>query len=309
MTVPPPDYRDPRLTEQRNPRTQRIDVAASLEIVDLINAEDASVAPAVHLVRQDVARAIDLVVDALRRGGRLIYVGAGTSGRLGVLDASECPPTFGTPPEMVVGVIAGGYAALVKSSEGAEDDVNAGMEAMDLARVTARDFVLGIAASGTTPYVRAALSRAQTIGATTGLFSCSDPPQVLRATCDVLILPKVGPEALTGSTRMKAGTATKLVLNTISTGAMIRLGRAYGNLMVDLKAVSDKLRDRGERIVMECCGVDRVAARAAIDAAGGSVKLAIVMVRTGTGRTEAEQALAAAGGFVRRAVGDPPPVA
>ena len=309
MTVPPPDYRDPRLTEQRNPRTQRIDVAASLEIVDLINAEDASVAPAVHLVRQDVARAIDLVVDALRRGGRLIYVGAGTSGRLGVLDASECPPTFGTPPEMVVGAIAGGYAALVKSSEGAEDDVNAGMEAMDQARVTARDFVLGIAASGTTPYVRAALSRAQTIGATTGLVSCSDPPQVLRATCDVLILPKVGPEALTGSTRMKAGTATKLVLNTISTGAMIRLGRAYGNLMVDLKAVSDKLRDRGERIVMECCGVDRVAARAAIDAAGGSVKLAIVMVRTGTGRTEAEQALAAAGGFVRRAVGDPPPVA
>jgi len=309
MTVPPPDYRDPRLTEQRNPRTQRIDVAASLEIVDLINAEDASVAPAVHLVRQDVARAIDLVVDALRRGGRLIYVGAGTSGRLGVLDASECPPTFGTPPEMVVGVIAGGYTALVKSSEGAEDDVNAGMEAMDQARVTARDFVLGIAASGTTPYVRAALSRAQTIGATTGLVSCSDPPQVLRATCDVLVLPKVGPEALTGSTRMKAGTATKLVLNTISTGAMIRLGRAYGNLMVDLKAVSDKLRDRGERIVMECCGVDRVAARAAIDAAGGSVKLAIVMVRTGTGRTEAEQALAAAGGFVRRAVGDPPPVA
>src|SRR5437879_3660335 len=226
MTVPPPDYRDPRLTEQRNPRTQRIDVAASLEIVDLINAEDASVAPAVHLVRQDVARAIDLVVDALRRGGRLIYVGAGTSGRLGVLDASECPPTLGTPPEMVVGVIAGGYTALVKSSEGAEDDVNAGMEAMDQARVTARDFVLGIAASGTTPYVRAALSRAQTIGATTGLVSCSDPPQVLRATCVVLVLPTVGPEALTGSTRSNAGTATKLVLNTISTGAMIRLGRA-----------------------------------------------------------------------------------
>jgi len=208
-----------------------------------------------------------------------------------------------------VGVIAGGYPALVKSSEGAEDDVNAGMEAMDQARVAAHDFVLGIAASGTTPFVRAALSRAQTIGATTGLVSCSDPPQVLRVTCDVVILPKVGPEALTGSTRMKAGTATKLVLNTISTGAMIRLGRAYGNLMVDLKAVSDKLRDRGERIVMECCGVDRVAARAAIEAAGGSVKLAIVMVRKATGRAEAEQALAAAGGFVRRAVGDPPPVA
>src|SRR5437667_1521005 len=308
MTVPAPDYRDPRLTEQRNPRTQRIDVASSLEIVDLINAEDSTAAPAVHLVRQDVARAIDLVVDALRRGGRLIYVGAGTSGRLGVLDASECPPTFGTPPEMVVGVIAGGYTALVKSSEGAEDDVNAGMEAMDQARIAAHDFVLGIAASGTTPFVRAALSRAQTIGATTGLVSCSDPPQVLRATCDVLILPKVGPEALTGSTRMKAGTATKLVLNTLSTGAMIRLGRAYGYLMVDLMAVSDKLRDRGERIVMEVGGVDRPAARRAIEAAAGSVKLAIVMVKQRVSKDEAGRLLEQAGGFVRRAVGDPPPV-
>ncbi|HEX9283417.1 MAG TPA: N-acetylmuramic acid 6-phosphate etherase [Gemmatimonadales bacterium] len=310
MTVPPPppEYRDPRLTEQRNPRTQRIDVASTLEIVDLINAEDATVAPAVHAVREQIARAVDLVVAAFQRGGRLIYVGAGTSGRLGVLDASECPPTFGTPPEMVVGVIAGGYQSLVKGLEGAEDDVNAGMEAMDRARVSPPDFVLGIAASGTTPFVRAALSRAQTIGAATGLLSCSDPPKVLVETCDVLILPKVGPEALTGSTRMKAGTATKLVLNTISTAAMIRLGRAYGNLMVDLMAWSDKLRDRGERIVMECCGVDRVAARQAIEAAGGSVKLAIVMVTKRTGKVEAERLLAEAGGFVRRAVGDPPPV-
>jgi N-acetylmuramic acid 6-phosphate etherase len=307
MTVP--DFRDPRLTEQRNAKTQRIDVASTLEIVELINAEDATVAPAVRAVRGELARAIDLVVAALQRGGRLIYVGAGTSGRLGVLDASECPPTFGTPPEMVVGVIAGGYGALVKSSEGAEDDVNAGMAAMDQARVAPHDFVLGIAASGTTPFVRAALSRAQTIGATTGLVSCSDPPPVLVETCDVLILPKVGPEALTGSTRMKAGTATKLVLNTISTAAMIRLGRAYGNLMVDLMAVSDKLRDRGERIVMECGAVDRAAARAAIAAAGGSVKVAIVMVRQGVGKAEAERGLAAVGGFVRRAAGDPPPVA
>ena len=306
MTVP--DYRDPRLTEQRNPRTQRIDVESTLEIVDLMNAEDATVAPAVRAVRGDLARAIDLVVDSFRRGGRLIYVGAGTSGRLGVLDASECPPTFGTPPEMVVGVIAGGYQALVKSSEGAEDDVNAGMAAVDQARVAPVDFVLGIAASGTTPFVRAALARAQTIGATTGLLSCSDPPRVLADTCDVLILPKVGPEALTGSTRLKAGTATKLVLNTLSTGAMIRLGRAYGNLMVDLAAVSEKLRDRGERIVMECCAVDRGAARRAIEAAGGSVKLAIVMAKSGVGKAEAEGLLAEAGGFVRRAVGDPPPV-
>jgi len=303
-----PDFLDPRLTEQRNPRTERIDVAATLEIVDLINAEDAMVPAAVRAVRAEIARAIDLVVEALRQGGRLVYVGAGTSGRLGVLDASECPPTFGTPPEMVVGVIAGGYAALVKSSEGAEDDVNAGMAAMDQARVAARDFVLGIAASGTTPFVRAALTRAQTIGAVTGLLSCSDPPKILAETCDVLILPKVGPEVLTGSTRMKAGTATKLVLNTLSTGAMIRLGRAYGNLMVDLMAVSDKLRDRGERIVMEVGGVDRPAARRAIEAAAGSVKLAIVMVKQRVGKDEAGRLLEQAGGFVRRAVGDPPPV-
>ena len=303
-----PEYLDPRLTEQRNPRTERIDVASPLEIVDLINAEDASVPGAVRAVRQDLARAIDLAVEAFRRGGRLIYVGAGTSGRLGVLDASECPPTFGTPPDLVVGVIAGGYQALVKSLEGAEDDVNAGAQAIENAGAGSKDFVLGIAASGTTPFVRAALSRAQTAGAVTGLVSCSDPPRILAETCDVLILPKVGPEALTGSTRMKAGTATKLVLNTVSTGAMIRMGRAYGNLMVDLMAWSDKLRDRGERIVMECCGVDRPAARRAIEAAGGSVKLAIVMVKKGVSKVAAERLLEEAGGFVRRAAGDPPPV-
>src|SRR6266513_389532 len=201
MTGPSPDYRDPRLTEQRNPRTERIDVASPLDIVDLLNAEDATVAGAVRAVRSELARAIDLAVEAFGRGGRLIYVGAGTSGR--------------------VGVIAGGYPALVRSSEGVEDDVNAGVAAMDQARVAPGDFVIGIAASGTTPFVRAALSRAQTIGATTGLVSCSDPPRVLVETCDDLILPKVGPEALTGSTRMKAGTATTLVLNTLSTGAMI----------------------------------------------------------------------------------------
>src|SRR5207253_4952436 len=172
------------------------------EIADLINAEDSTVAPAVHAVRQDVARAIDLVVDAFRRGGRLVYVGAGTSGRLGVLDATECPPTFGTPPSMVVGVIAGGYGALVKGLEGAEDDVNAGAAAMDTAAVTNRDVVVGIAASGTTPYVRAALSRAQTLGAKTVLVTCAAPPKVLAETCDVIINPVVGPEVMTGSTRL-----------------------------------------------------------------------------------------------------------
>lgn len=303
-----PEYLDTRVTEQRNPRTPAIDTASSLEIVDLLNAEDASVAAAVRAEREHIARAIDLVVAAFRRGGRLLYVGAGTSGRLGLLDASECPPTFGTPPEMVVGIMAGGYQALVKSVEGAEDDINAGIRAMDDAQLTPGDIVIGIAASGTTPYVRAALSRAQTIGATTGLVSCSEPPKRLRDTCDVVIVPLVGPEALAGSTRMKAGTATKLVLNTISTGAMIRMGRAFGNLMVDLMAWSDKLRDRGERIVMECCAVDRATARAAIEAAQGSVKIAIVMQRVDVSREEAERRLAAAGGFVRTVVGDPPSV-
>ena len=302
------DFSDPRLTEQRNPRTERIDVAPSLEIVDLINAEDASVATAVRAEREHIAAAIDLVVAGLQQGGRLIYVGAGTSGRLGVLDATECPPTFGTPPTMVVGVIAGGYGALVKSAEGAEDDVNAGAAAMDSAAVTSRDVVVGIAASGTTPYVGAALARAQTLGAKTAFVTCSMPPKLLTETCDVVIAPKVGPEVLTGSTRLKAGTATKLVLNTISTGAMIRFGKVYGNLMVDLMALSDKLKDRGERIVMECVGVDRARARAAIEDAGGSVKLAIVMAKKKIGREEAQRVLKEGGGFVRRAVGDPPPV-
>lgn len=303
-----PSFLDPRLTEQRNPRTEAIDVASSLEIVELLNAEDRTVAAAVLAQRAPIARTIDLVVDAFAAGGRLVYVGAGTSGRLGVLDAAECPPTFGTPPERVVGVIAGGYPALVKSTEGAEDDVNAGMAAMDTARVTPADVVVGIAASGTTPYVRAALSRAQTIGAKTVIVSCSPPPRLLLETCDVAIVPLVGPEALTGSTRMKAGTATKLVLNTISTGAMVRSGRAYGNLMVDLIAMSDKLKDRGERILMEACGLERERARQAIEAAGGSVKLAIVMVKTGVEKAKAAERLAVAGGLVRRAVGDPPPL-
>ena len=304
------DFHDPRQTEQRNPRTTQIDVASSIEIVDLLNAEDASVAGAVRGERERIARAIDLIVNAFRAegGGRLVYVGAGTSGRLGVLDAAECPPTFGTPPTMVVGVIAGGYGALVKSAEGAEDDVNAGMAAMDAANVTKRDVVVGIAASGTTPYVRAALGRAQALGASTVLVTCATPPKVLSDTCDVIIQPVVGPEALTGSTRLKAGTATKLVLNTLSTGAMIRLGKVYGNLMVDLMALSAKLEDRGERIVMECCGVSREEARQAIERAGGSVKLAIVMARKGVDANAARQLLEQAGGFVRPAAGDPPPV-
>lgn len=302
------EFLDPRLTERRNPATQGIDVASALEIVDLLNAEDRNVAAVVHGEREALARTIDRVAAAFQRGGRLIYVGAGTSGRLGVLDAAECPPTFGVPREMVVGTIAGGYAALVQSQEGAEDDVNAGLAAMDDRAVTEKDVVIGIAASGTTPFVQAALSRAQTLGAATVLVTCADPPKLLVETCDEVIVLRVGPEALTGSTRLKAGTATKLALNTISTGAMVRLGKAYGNLMVDLVALSEKLKDRGERIVMEACAVDRAAARAAIERAEGSVKLAIVMVRRRVDQAEARRLLDHAHGVVRAVVGDPPPV-
>src|SRR6266704_4360890 len=302
------DFHDPRATEQRNPRSERIDVASSLEIVDIMNGEDARVAGVVHGQRERIAQAIDLIVGVFKASGRLVYVGAGTSGRLGVLDAAECPPTFGVSPTLVTGVIAGGYPALVKSAEGAEDDANAGGAAMDTAGVTKRDVVIGIAASGTTPYVRMALGRAQTIGASTVLVTCGNPPKVLSETCDVVINPVTGPEALTGSTRLKAGTATKLVLNTLTTGAMVRLGKAYGNMMVDLMDLSVKLHDRGERIVMECCGVSREEARAAIDRAKGSVKLAIVMLKTRVDVETARKQLEKAGGFVRPVVGDPPAV-
>jgi N-acetylmuramic acid 6-phosphate etherase len=303
-----PDFRDSRLTEQRNPRTTGIDVASSLEIVDLLSAEDALVAPAVHAERRAIAEAIDLVVTALRQGGRLLYIGAGTSGRLGVLDASECPPTFSTEPGLVRGIIAGGPGALVSSVEGAEDDTGAAADAIEKAGVGSRDVVFGIAASGTTPFVAAGLARAHALGAVTGLVSCTDPPAQVAELTRVLILPRVGPEALTGSTRLKAGTATKLVLNAITTGAMLRLGKAYGNLMIDLTVTSAKLRDRGERIVMECCAVDRERARVVIAAAGNNVKVAIVMARLGADVATARRALDAAGGSVRRVVGDPPPV-
>ncbi len=302
------DYLDARLTERRNPRTATIDKASALEIVDLIGAEDATVPAAVARAREDIARAVDLIEVAFRAGGRLIYVGAGTSGRLGVLDAAECPPTFGTPPEMVVGTIAGGYPALVKSVEGAEDDVNAAIGEMDARRVGPDDVVVGIATSGTTPFVRAALSRAQTLGARTALVTCSEPPKLLRETCDVCILVLVGPEVVTGSTRMKAGTATKLVLNTLTTAAMIRLGKTYGNLMVDLRAWNDKLIDRSERIVMEATGLPRSEARGVIEAAEGKVKTAIVMARRRVSRDEAERLLEEHEGHLRSIVGDPPPV-
>jgi N-acetylmuramic acid 6-phosphate etherase len=302
------DYLDIRLTERRNPRSSTIDTASALEIVDLIGAEDATVPGAVARARTDMAKVIDFIEAGFRSGGRLVYVGAGTSGRLGVLDAAECPPTFGTPPEMVVGLIAGGAEALVRSVEGAEDDTAAAQQAIDRLQVTGADVVVGIAASGTTPYVQAALLRAHARGARTALVSCSEPPAQLTGTCDVFITVLVGPEIVTGSTRMKAGTATKLVLNTLSTGAMIRLGKTYGNLMVDLRAWNEKLVDRSQRIVMETTGLDRRSARAAIESAEGSVKTAIVMTRRGVSREEAEHLLAQHAGRLRAIVGDPPPV-
>ena len=301
----PPD--DPRLTERRNPRTAGIDLATPLEIVTLLNAEDRTVADAVAAERSQIARAIEIAEHAFRAGGRLFYVGAGTSGRLGVLDASECPPTFGTPPEMVQGIIAGGPAALTTSQEGAEDVASDGAAAMAARDVNSRDFVVGIAASGTTPYVRGALERAIQLGARTAIVACSPPPADLAAAVSVAIVVRTGPEAVTGSTRLKAGTATKMVLNMISTGALIRIGKTYGNLMVDLRALSAKLVDRGERIMMEVCRVDRARARAMIDAAGGSVKTAIVMEKAGVDRVRAEERLRAAGGVIRRAIDEAPP--
>jgi N-acetylmuramic acid 6-phosphate etherase len=298
---------DPRETERRNPRTASIDLASPLEIVDLINAEDRRVPEAVATQREQIARAIELAEATFRSGGRLFYIGAGTSGRLGVLDASECPPTFGTKPEMVQGIIAGGLPALTRSQEGAEDVVGNGARAMDEHGVGEKDFVIGIAASGTTPYVRAALERAAEIGATTCIVASSPPPADLVARVDVTILPIVGPEAVTGSTRMKAGTATKLVLNTITTGAMIRLGKTYGNLMVDLRATNNKLVDRSQRIVMEVCGVSREEAKKLLEQADKSVKTAIVMQKRGVSREEAKRLLAENGGVIRRITRDEPP--
>lgn len=302
-----PHALDPRLTERRNPRSASIDLASPLEIVDLIAAEDRGVPEAVATQRAQIAHAIELAEAAFRAGGRLVYVGAGTSGRLGVLDASECPPTFGSDPEMVQGIIAGGLPALTRAQEGAEDVREHGAAAMDERQVGERDFVVGIAASGTTPYVAAALARAKERGARTAIVACTPPPDEVIAVSDVAIVAIVGPEVVTGSTRMKAGTATKLVLNTITTGAMIRLGKTYGNLMVDLRATNRKLADRSERIVAEVCGISREQAKVLLDQAGKSVKTAIVMHKLSLPRERAEAALAEKGGVIRRVLPDAPP--
>jgi len=297
----------PALTEARNLKSTDIDLASALEIVDIINAEDQTVAAAVHAQRESIAAALSAAEHALRNGGRLFYAGAGTSGRLGVLDASEIPPTFGAPPDLVQGIIAGGLAALTRSQEGAEDRPEGARDDLDQAGVRAGDFLIGIAASGTTPYVRSALQHAKKLGARTAIIACSPPPAETLAAADIAIIVLTGPEVVTGSTRMKAGTATKMVLNTITTGAMIRLGKTYGNLMVDLQASNVKLRDRAERIVREVCGVDGSKARDLLRAADGSVKLAIVMEKLNVDAAGARAALAREDGVIRRVVKGPPP--
>jgi N-acetylmuramic acid 6-phosphate etherase len=298
MPTPAPSPLDPRLTEQRNPRSMRIDQSSTIGIVDLINAEDRMVAAAVGEEREQIARAIDLVVDCLRKGGRLIYVGAGTSGRLGVLDAAELPPTYGTDPDKVQGIIAGGFDALVRSQEGAEDHPGDGAAAIDEKRVGADDFVLGIAASGTTPYVHGALARARERSARTGFLLCTYPSEALLLSHDVVIAPLVGPEVVTGSTRMKAGTATKMILNIISTAAMIKTGKVYGNLMVDMQVTCRKLQDRGERILMDTLGVTRKEASRLLEASGGHVKTAIVMSKLSVDADEARRRLESLGGSI-----------
>ena len=294
---------DTRLTEQRNPRSSRIDQLSTLEIVDLISAEDRMVAEAVAEERREIAHCIELVVECFRAGGRLVYVGAGTSGRLGVLDAAEMPPTYGTDPRMVLGIIAGGREALVRAQEGAEDHPEDGAAAMDEVEVGEDDFVLGIASSGTTPYVHGALRRARERGARTGFLLCTYPSEDLEKTHDVVIAPLVGPEVITGSTRMKAGTATKMVLNTITTSAMVRMGKVYGNLMVDLQVTCEKLRDRGERILVETLHIDRADAERLLERAGGHVKTALVMGRLDIDRVEARRRLDEAGGVITRVTG------
>jgi N-acetylmuramic acid 6-phosphate etherase len=289
---------DPRLTEQRNPQTREIDRLPAAGIVALIQAEDRSVADAVAAEAGAIARGVELVAATFAAGGRLFYVGAGTSGRLGVLDAAEMPPTFGTDPELVQGIIAGGYEALVRAQEGAEDREEDGARDLEARGIRAGDFVLGIAASGTTPYVHGALARARVLGARTGFLLCTPPSAELRTRHDVVIAPLTGPEVVTGSTRMKAGTATKMVLNTLTTGAMILSGKTWGNLMVDLQVTCAKLQDRAERILRATLDVEPAEARALLDAAGGHVKTALVMGRLGISREAAEARMAASGGRV-----------
>ena len=288
-------------TEARNPSSEKIDTFDAAQIVDLIRSEDSKVAEAVGNEQANIATAIERITDAFRRGGRLFYIGAGTSGRLGVLDASECPPTFNTHPEMVVGIIAGGVAALTRAIEGAEDDPAQAVVDLQAHHFSANDILVGIATSGRTPYVLGALRYANEIGATTvGLVCNQDTP--IHRLAKITIAPIVGPEIISGSTRMKAGTATKMVLNMLTTGAMILLGKTYGNLMVDLRATNSKLRERSKRIVAELTGLDHAAAGQLLEACGGEVKTAIVSHLRSVDSEQARELLKRASGRLREAL-------
>jgi N-acetylmuramic acid 6-phosphate etherase len=295
------------LTEQRNPRTTNLHALSAAECVRLINEEDGTVLDAVRAAQPAVVAFLGAIEENFRAGGRLIYLGAGTSGRLGVLDASEAPPTFCIEPGRIVGLIAGGDSALRRSSEGKEDDPEGARPELESLALTPRDALLGIAAGGTTPYVRGGITLAKALcpGIATGLLTCAavDAPPG----CDHLIAALTGPEVLTGSTRMKAGTATKLILNTISTTLMVRSGRVFENLMVDLRASNDKLRDRAARIVSTVTGVPRDAALVLLDRAGGGAKAAILMGVCDISPAEAQARLAAAGGRLDVAIRGHPP--
>jgi N-acetylmuramic acid 6-phosphate etherase len=289
------------VTEQENPRTREIASRSALEIARLMNGEDAGVALAVSQVLPEVARAVEGIVLRLRAGGRLFYIGTGTSGRLGVLDASECPPTFGVAPELVQGIIAGGYEALYRAVEASEDDREAGARDLDARGFLEGDALVGIAASGQTPYTVGAVEHARKQGAFTIALTCVPDSSLTRA-AEVSIVPVVGPEAIAGSTRLKAGTAQKMVLNMISTATMIRLGYVQGNRMTNLQARNSKLRSRAARILSAEANLDERAAGILLEAAGGDLRAALVMSKTGCAREAAERALLAAHGVVQQAV-------
>ncbi|RXA96094.1 N-acetylmuramic acid 6-phosphate etherase [Yersinia sp. 2105 StPb PI] len=289
------------ISESRNPATMDLDKLSTLEMLTRFNDEDRKVPEAIRLVIPAIAQAVDLAAEALKQGGRLIYLGAGTSGRLGVLDASECPPTFGVPHGMVVGLIAGGPGALLKAVEGAEDDILLGERDLQDLKLTPTDMVVGLAASGRTPYVIGALRYARQLGCPTAAISCN-PDSPIAQEAQVAISPVVGPEALTGSTRMKSGTAQKLVLNMLSTGAMVKLGKVYQNLMVDVKATNEKLVDRACRIVVEATGAGRAEAENALSQTGFEVKPAILMILKGVSAEQANSDLQRHNGYLRAAL-------
>lgn len=291
------------ISETRNPQTMDLDALSTLELVTRFNQQDALVAVAVGATLPDVAKAVDAAAASLQAGGRIIYLGAGTSGRLGVLDASECPPTFGVSPDRVIGLIAGGQGAMFRAVEGAEDDAALGESDLSALSLAPCDLVVGLAASGRTPYVIGGLNYARTLGCVTVGISCN-PASPVAAAADIAISPVVGPEALTGSTRLKSGTAQKLVLNMISTGAMVKWGKVYQNLMVDMKASNVKLVDRACRMVVEATGATREDAEAALTQSGYDVKPAILMLLSGIDAATARSRLARHQGFLRTALAE-----